>query len=113
MYTFLVVLQIIVLSGILLWVFGRANTIHVGASGLVYGLIAFLITAGFREGRLTAMAIAIFVGFTYGLTLFKGILPIGVGEDVSWDGHLMGAVAGVLVARYAIRPESSQRIDIA
>ena len=110
--TYAVVPQIILLSGVLLWVLGRPNTIHVGASGLIYGLIAFFIVAGFREGRLGAIAIAIFVGFTYGFTLVQGILPIGVGEDVSWDGHLMGAIAGGLVARQAVRPEEKKPLNI-
>jgi membrane associated rhomboid family serine protease len=102
--TYTIVPQIVVLGGILLWVFGTRNTVHVGASGLIYGLIAFLIVAGFREGRLGALAIALFVGFTYGATLIGGVLPT-VGPGISWDGHLMGAIAGAIVARIAVTPD--------
>ena len=98
-----IVPQIIVLGGGLLWLFGRSSSIHVGASGLIYGLIAFLIVAGFREGRIGALLIALFVGFTYGATLLGGILPITVGKEVSWDGHLMGAIAGGIVAMTSIQ----------
>ena len=98
-----IVVQIILLGGILLWIFGRGSSgserlNHVGASGLIYGLIAFLIVAGFREGRIVALAVALLVAFLYGTTLLQGVLPFAVGENVSWDGHLMGAIAGAIVA---------------
>ncbi len=98
-----IVASIIVLGGILLWILG-SKSIHVGASGLIYGLIAFLIVAGIRERRLLAMAIAVFVGVTYGVTLLSGVLPFMVAANVSWDGHLFGAVAGALVAVATVKP---------
>ncbi|MCP4786882.1 MAG: rhomboid family intramembrane serine protease [Fuerstiella sp.] len=104
--TYAIVPQIVVLGGTLLWVFGTGNSVHVGASGLIYGLIAFLIVAGFREGRLGALAIAVFVGFTYGATLIGGVLPT-VGPGVSWDGHLTGAIAGGIVARISVTPNGA------
>ena len=110
--TYRIVPQIIFLGGLLLWVLGRPNSIHVGASGLIYGLIAFLIVAGFREGRIGALAIAIMVGFMYGATLLGGILPISVDASVSWDGHLMGAIAGGLVARWSVTSEAKSHVDI-
>ena len=102
--TYAVVPQIVVLGGTLLWFFGSANSVHVGASGLIYGLIAFLIVAGFRERRPVALAIAVFVGFTYGATLISGVLPTA-GPGISWDGHLMGAIAGGIVARISVTPD--------
>lgn len=111
--TYSIVPQIIALGGLLLWVLGRSNSIHVGASGLIYGLTAFLIVAGFREGRLGALAIAVLVGFMYGATLLGGILPFSVGDNVSWDGHLTGAIAGGLVAGWSVKPESKTDINIA
>lgn len=102
-----IVPMIVALGGALLWVFGRGGTLHVGVSGLIYGLITFLIVAGFREGRIGAILIAIFVGFMYGWTLITGMIPLTVGENVSWDGHLMGAIAGAIVARMAVQPGSN------
>ncbi|MEZ6125936.1 MAG: rhomboid family intramembrane serine protease [Planctomycetaceae bacterium] len=104
--TLRVVPVIILVNGILLWMFGRGNAVHVGASGLIYGLIAFLMVAGFREGRLMALAVAILVGFLYGTTLISGILPIVNDAQVSWDGHLFGAIAGGIVAMGAVRRQS-------
>lgn len=107
--TYTVVPQIMLVGGLLLWLFGRPQTIHVGASGLIYGLIAFLIVSGFTEKRLSAIVIAIFVGVTYGATLVGGILPISVDAGVSWDGHLFGAIGGAIVAKVRVRrkPDST------
>jgi len=98
--SYAVVPQLIVSGGLLLWVFGRTSC-HVGASGLVYGLIAFLIVSGLRERRPLAIAISLFVGVTYGVTLFSGVLPT-VGAGISWDGHLAGAVAGGASAWFGV-----------
>lgn len=86
---------IILLGGIGLWLFGR-SALHIGASGLVFGLIAFHIFAGVFERRLQSLLIAVVVGFLYATTLLQGVLPLQQG--VSWDGHLFGAAAGILVA---------------
>jgi len=90
-----IVALITVLGGAALWVFGR-TALHIGASGLVFGLIAFHIFAGVFERRLTSILISIGVGFMYATTLLQGVLPMQRG--VSWDGHLFGALAGALVA---------------
>ena len=90
-----VVSGIVLLSGVSLWVVGRSAT-HVGASGLVFGLIAFLVVVGVRERQPTAMAIAILVAVLYGGTLLSGLIPKW-GSDVSWDGHLCGLAAGVVM----------------
>ncbi len=88
--------SLIVVGGVLLWLLGRGNSLHIGASGLVFGLITFLIASGFFEKRMKTMLISGLVGFFYGATLLMGVLPGQTG--VSWDGHLFGGVAGVLVA---------------
>ena len=91
----MIVVSITLLAGILLWAFGREAR-HIGASGLVFGLVAFHICAGIFERRLQSIAIATFVGLLYSTTLIRGIVPFQQG--VSWEGHLLGAVAGGLVA---------------
>jgi membrane associated rhomboid family serine protease len=97
------IVTLLVLSGgALLWLAGRSESVHIGASGLIYGLITFLIVAGFREGRLKALSVAVLVGVLYGATLIGGVLPISTGADVSWDGHLMGAIAGALIAKLEV-----------
>lgn len=96
------VAEIVVCGGALLWLFGR-SAIHVGASGLIYGLVAFLLVSGFREKRFVPLLVALVVGFLYGGTLVSGILP-SVGSEVSWDGHLCGALAGGAIAYFANPP---------
>ena len=91
-----IVTYIVLLSGALLWLFGRPAT-HIGASGLIYGLVAYLILSGIREQRIVPMIISIVVGFLYGGTLASGLLP-RLGSQVSWEGHLLGAIAGGVVA---------------
>jgi len=92
-----IVVFISVVSGVLLWLFGR-DAIHIGASVLVFGLIGFLVCAGFFEKRLMSALIAIGVAVVYGSTLLSGILPLQRG--VSWEGHLFGAIAGGAIAYY-------------
>ena len=98
-----VVVSIVIVGGLLLWCFGR-SAVHVGASGLVYGLVAFLIGSGFADRKLVSMFIALLVGFLYGTTLFFGVLPT-TGATVSWEGHLFGAIAGVGTA-YSLAKKS-------
>lgn len=102
--TLAVVPLVTLCGGLLLWCFGRSTGsdgskfIHVGASGLIYGLMTFLIVGGFREQRLRELGIAVFVGIVYGGTLLSGIVPLGAAKGVSWDGHLSGAVGGIVAA---------------
>jgi membrane associated rhomboid family serine protease len=104
--SFEIVIDVIVLGGLLLWVFGRRAD-HIGASGLIFGLIAFLMLSGVLEKRVVPMIIAVVVGFLYGGTLIWGIMPT-FGSQMSWDGHLCGAIAGGVVA-YGLTRESKPR----
>ncbi len=91
----LIVIFISLLGGTLLWLFGR-SALHIGASVLVFGLIGFLLFAGVFERRVVSIIISLVVVSLYGSTLLFGVLPLQRG--VSWEGHLFGAIAGVLVA---------------
>lgn len=91
-----IVISIIIVGGLLLWIFGRSNSIHIGASLLVFGLATFLLVAGFLERRTIPMVISLIVAIMYGSTLLTGILPLQQG--VSWEGHLMGGIAGAITA---------------
>lgn len=90
-----IVVLITLLAGSSLWLFGR-EAIHIGASGLVFGLIAFHIFSGIFERRFKSIAIALLIGGLYAGTLLNGVMPFQKG--VSWDGHLLGAIAGAIVA---------------
>jgi membrane associated rhomboid family serine protease len=95
------VVGLIVVGGTLLWLFGRNGTenfvvAHVGASLLIFALVTFFLAAAWFEKRLVPMGIAVLVGFLYGGSTLMGVIPTAGG--VSWDGHLCGAIAGVVVA---------------
>ena len=92
----LTVLLIVFLGGLLLWLIGRGGAMHIGASGLVFGIAVFLIVSGLLERRTIPLMVSILVAVTYSTTLLTGILPWQTG--VSWDGHLFGAIAGAVVA---------------
>jgi membrane associated rhomboid family serine protease len=98
-----IVIEVALLGGLLLWVFGRTAD-HIGASGLILGLIAFLMLSGVLEKRVVPMIVAVVVGFLYGGTLLWGVLP-SFGSQMSWDGHLCGAIAGGIVA-YGLTKQS-------
>jgi len=80
--------------GIAVWFFGR-DSIHIGASGLVYGLVTYVFVAGLLRRDRRAIAASLLVSFMYG-ALVWGVLPIRLG--VSWETHLAAAVLGVVLA---------------
>ncbi len=93
-------LQLLIISGLWLWIIGAQGSIHIGASGLVYGLAAFHITAGIMKRNKSLMAFALLVLFLYG-SLVWGVFPdFYPHRNISWEGHLMGMVAGIVLAIY-------------
>ena len=82
------------ISGLWLWCIGR-EFFHVGASGLIYAMASFLFFSGVLRKNTQLSAVALLVVFIYG-GLFWGLFPVH--ENVSWEGHLTGFIAGVLVA---------------
>jgi membrane associated rhomboid family serine protease len=79
--------------GVLVWLFGRGAA-HLGASGLVYGLVSYVFVAGLLRRDRRAIAASLLVVFMYG-SLAWGVLPIQPG--VSWETHLSAAIIGVLL----------------
>lgn len=84
----------ILLTGLLTWVIGRP-ALHIGASGVVYMLAAFLFFKGIFSKRLQLTALAFVVVFLYG-SLVWGVLPIKPG--ISWEGHLSGFIVGLALS---------------
>lgn len=84
------------ISGVLLWLGGR-QSVHIGASGIVYGLAFFLFFSGVfrRDKRLSALSLI--VVFLYG-SMIWGMLPQDT--NISWEGHLFGALSGLSLAWY-------------
>jgi membrane associated rhomboid family serine protease len=90
-------LWIILLSGGALWLFGR-SAYHVGASSVLFGYFGYLVARGWYERSVTALLVALLTLVLYG-SIVWGILPTWA--YISWEGHLFGLLAGVLVARLA------------
>lgn len=84
-----------VVSGAGTWLFGGINTLHIGASGVVFGLVTFLVARGFFSRNLVQLGAGFLVLLTYGGVLW-GVLPGQPG--VSWQAHLFGAIGGVIAA---------------
>jgi membrane associated rhomboid family serine protease len=83
------------LTGVFMFVFARGQFVHVGASGVVYALIAFLVVAGLISQRRGPMVIMLVVILFYGSAVW-GLFPLQA--QVSWDGHLSGVGAGAIIA---------------
>ncbi|MBE9491575.1 MAG: rhomboid family intramembrane serine protease [Bacteroidetes bacterium] len=84
-----------------IWIwFGAREAFHIGASGLVYGLVSFLFVSGIIRRNPRLMAITLLVTFLYG-SLIWGIFPeFFPGRNISWESHLMGLIAGFVLAIY-------------
>ncbi|MBM7516513.1 rhomboid family intramembrane serine protease [Nocardioides nitrophenolicus] len=83
------------LGGLAVWLVAGSGSIHLGASGLIFGWLTYLVAQGFVDRRPVEIAVGLGVLVVYGGVLW-GVLPGTPG--VSWQGHLFGAVAGVVAA---------------
>ncbi|WP_240966734.1 rhomboid family intramembrane serine protease [Nodosilinea sp. P-1105] len=83
-------------SGIGIWLLGRPHTKHLGASGVAFGYLGYLLLRGYFQRSLPTLAVSVLVGVVYGGVLW-GLLPLQRGK--SWVGHSVGFLGGVLVAR--------------
>jgi len=88
---------IVLVSGLGTWLIAPAYTIHIGASGLIFGYFAYLVVNAFYERSLAAVALAGLVILIYG-GLLQGIWPGSAG--ISWQVHLFGLLGGGLAAYY-------------
>ncbi|MGI8945180.1 MAG: rhomboid family intramembrane serine protease [Thermoleophilaceae bacterium] len=93
-----------VVSGLGTWLIAPAGTLHIGASGVVFGYAAYLLSRGFFDRDAIELAIGLVVGLVWGTVLLGGLLPQ---EGISWQGHLFGVIGGVAAARLlaSSRPE--------
>lgn len=88
---------IYLITGFWVWIAAR-EAYHIGASGLVYGLAAFLFFSGVFRRDVRAMAVALAIVFLYS-GMLQGLLP-GTDASISWESHLLGAAAGVFCSFY-------------
>ena len=85
-------LIIAIVGGGLVWIFGR-SALHVGASGLIFGYLGYLVAKAWYERHPFSILVALVAAALYGGVLL-GVLPLTPG--VSWEGHLFGFLAGLL-----------------
>ena len=90
-----VFLRSYLITNILVWLLSPRPSYHIGASGLVYGLSAFLMFFGFLRQDFMSLLISIVIVVSYG-GIFYGVLPLD--ERISWESHLAGAIVGTITA---------------
>jgi membrane associated rhomboid family serine protease len=95
-------------SGLGTWLIAPADTVHLGASGVVFGYATYLIARGLFNRRPIEIAIGAVVALLWGGALLAGLEPR---QGISWQGHLFGAIGGVLAARVlSVRREAGRSI---
>ena len=85
-------------SGLLTWCIGNPGSTHVGASALIYGLNLFLIVSGFIRGNRQLIVISLIMVFLYGGFIWGMIPALAKPQNISWEGHLSGAIVGIALA---------------
>jgi membrane associated rhomboid family serine protease len=90
-------------GGLGTWLVAPASTVHIGASGVVFGYATYLLSRGFFNRDLLELAIGLAVGAIWGTALLGGLLPE---QGISWQGHLFGAIGGIVAARLLARSRS-------
>lgn len=77
------------------WLFGAPNTIHVGASGIIFGLLGYLLAIGFFRRELLALLVSVAIACYYGWAVFSVFIVL---PGVSWTGHFFGFASGIVAA---------------
>ncbi|MGG6296383.1 rhomboid family intramembrane serine protease [Leptolyngbya sp. AN02str] len=96
------------LSGLGVWLFAPSRSLHIGASGIIFGYFGFLLSRSYFEQDLLSALVSVMVALLYG-PLIWGILPARK-QGISWQGHLFGFLGGIATARYL--PELTQWLNM-
>jgi membrane associated rhomboid family serine protease len=83
-------------AGLGVWIVGPAHTNHIGASGVVFGFATYLMARGFYSRNPMHLIVGVVVLAIYGSTLLFDLVPR---DGISWQGHLFGAIGGIVAAR--------------
>jgi membrane associated rhomboid family serine protease len=92
----LVTVIVALVGGLGTWLFAPANTVHIGASGIVFGYAGYLVARGVFSRSVGQIALGVVVLAVWGTTMLRGLVPE---TGISWQGHLFGAIGGVVAAR--------------
>jgi membrane associated rhomboid family serine protease len=85
-------------SGLGAWTLGATHSLHLGASGVIFGYLGFLMARGYFERRVLPVVLSVGVAWFFGGMLW-GVVPVIAGCQVSWQAHLFGFLGGVGSAR--------------
>lgn len=94
------------IGGLFTWLIAAPGAVHVGASGVIFGLVGFLIANAIFRRSLMAILVALPVAWLYGSAIYYGMLPHTVDDRISWQMHLGGFIGGVL-ASWGLRKEKT------
>lgn len=83
-------------GGLGTWLVGSPYSVHIGASGVIFGYFGYLLFRGYFERSFVAIAISLAIAVTYGGLIF-GVLPTR--SYISWEGHLFGFIGGIIAAK--------------
>jgi membrane associated rhomboid family serine protease len=103
----LVTAIVIVVGGIGTWLVSPSGTVIVGASGVVFGYATYLFTSGFFDRSALEILSGVIVGVVWGGALVASVVPQNNG--VSWQGHVCGAIGGVVAAWLLASPKRTGR----
>jgi membrane associated rhomboid family serine protease len=92
----LVTVMVAVVGGLGTWLIAPEHTIHIGASGIVFGYAGYLVARGAFSRSPAQIVLGLVVVVVWGATLLRGLVPE---TGISWQGHLFGAIGGVVAAR--------------
>jgi membrane associated rhomboid family serine protease len=86
---------VMLVGGLGTWLIGPSNSVHIGASGVVFGYAAYLISRGAFSRSVLELAMGVLVIALWGAALLSSLVPH---DGISWQGHLCGAIGGVIAA---------------
>lgn len=97
----LVTVIVALVGGLGTWLLAPASSLHVGASGIVFGYAGYLLSRGFFNRRLRDLVLAAVIVLVWGGALLGGLVPA---EGISWQGHLFGGIGGIVAGRALTGP---------
>jgi membrane associated rhomboid family serine protease len=101
----LVTILVAGIGGLGTWLVAPSNTVHVGASGVVFGYAGYLVARGLFSRSPLHLVMGAVVAAVWGTTLLSGLVPQ---DGISWQGHLFGAIGGIVAARM-LAPKPAER----
>jgi membrane associated rhomboid family serine protease len=94
--TVIALIYIVLIGGGMVWLFGAPGSLHIGASGIIFGFIGFLICSGWSHKNFKAIVLSLMVCFFYGSALFSLFVFL---PGISWSGHFFGFISGIVACR--------------